>query len=317
MAHCLCDMSVKKKYLLVLAGPTASGKTALSVQLAKRYRTDIISADSRQIYREMIIGTASPSLTEMDGVKHHFVREISIKKPYDVATFEKEALARISRLFDHHDLVILTGGSGLFIDAICLGLDNMPETKPGIREAVNNLYAQNGLAGLQEKLKALDPVYYETVDLQNPRRLQRALEVCLQTGKPYSFYRKRNTTPRSFEVIWLALQTDRLELVNRINLRVEEMMTRGLLEEARGLYAFKELNALNTVGYQELFRYFDKKVSLEEAVEEIKVNTRQYAKRQMTWFRKNKQYTWFSNSQLNEIISFINQETGQGTEMTL
>lgn len=317
MALCLCDMPEMKKYLLVLTGPTASGKTALSVQLAKRYQTDIISADSRQIYKEMIVGTASPSAIEMDGVKHHFVREISIQKPFDVATFESEALARINQLFNHHDIVILTGGSGLFIDAVCFGLDNIPETQAGIREAVNQLYVQKGLSGLQEKLKALDPVYYEKVDLQNPRRLQRALEVCLQTGKPYSYFRKRMTTPRPFEVIWIALEVDRLELINRINLRVEDMMTRGLLEEARGLYPFRKLNALNTVGYQELFRYFDRLISLEEAVEEIKVNTRQYAKRQMTWFRKNKQYKWFTNSQLSEMIHFIDQEIGQGNEVGL
>lgn len=283
---------MEKKYLIVIAGPTASGKTDTAIAVAKHFGTEIVSADSRQFYKEMNIGTAVPTPAQLALVKHHFVQHKSIHVNYDVAQFEKEGLALLANLFSKRQFVVLTGGSGLYIEALCNGLDNMPEIDPAIRSKLTSLLENEGLAALQRMLQKLDPLYYVEVDRDNPRRLQRALEVCLQTGKAYSYFRKRHTTPRSFETIWLALERDRTELINRINLRVESMMDMGLVQEARKLFPYRQLNALNTVGYKELFSYFDGAINIETAAEQIKINTRQYAKRQMTWFRKNKQYFW-------------------------
>jgi tRNA dimethylallyltransferase len=303
---------LKSKYLLALAGPTASGKTELAVTLAKQFQTEIISADSRQFYHEMKIGTAAPTNEQLSAAKHHFVRHTSIHKPIDVAVFENQALKTISELHIKHDLVIITGGSGLYLDAVCRGLDNIPETGEAVRKQVNQLLDTKGLKGLQDLLRQLDPEYYKVVDLQNPRRLQRAIEVCLQTGKPFSFYRKRQPLPRPYNTIWIGINTDKIQLINRINLRVEAMIASGLIEEARNLFPFSGLNALNTVGYQELFRYFDKKISLEEAIEEIKTNTRRYAKRQLTWFRKNKEIKWFEHTDVNEIVDYVASVMNEG-----
>lgn len=300
--------SDKPLFVLVLAGPTASGKTSMAIRLAQHYHTEIVSADSRQFYREMRIGTAAPTDVELASVPHHFIRQLSVDEPYDVARYESEALALISKLHEKHQMVVLTGGSGLFIDAVCMGLDNIPETSAEVRNKVNRLFQQQGLQGLQLMLSQLDPVYYKVVDKRNPRRLQRAIEVCLQTGNPYSFYRKRQAQPRPFSVIWTALEVERTELINRINLRVEHMLSMGLLDEVRSLYPYRHLNALNTVGYQELFRYLDKTSGLEDAISDIKVNTRQYAKRQMTWFRKNKQYQWFDPAAFDRIVAFADQQ---------
>lgn len=300
--------SDKPLFVLVLAGPTASGKTSMAIRLARHYHTEIVSADSRQFYREMRIGTAAPTAEELKSVPHHFISHLTVAEPYDVARYETEALALLSKLHEKHQLVVLTGGSGLYIDAVCMGLDNIPETSAEVRNKVNALFQQQGLEGLQLMLSQLDPAYYKVVDKRNPRRLQRAIEVCLQTGNPYSFYRKRLVQPRPFKVIWTALEVERVELINRINMRVEHMLSLGLLDEVRSLYPYRHLNALNTVGYQELFRYLDKTSRLEEAISEIKVNTKQYAKRQMTWFRKNKQYQWFDSLAFDRIVAVADQQ---------
>jgi tRNA dimethylallyltransferase len=298
---------MEKKYLIVIAGPTASGKTDTAIAVAKHFGTEIVSADSRQFYKEMNIGTAVPTPAQLALVKHHFVQHKSIHVNYDVAQFEKEGLALLANLFSKRQFVVLTGGSGLYIEALCNGLDNMPEIDPAIRSKLTSLLENEGLAALQRMLQKLDPLYYVEVDRDNPRRLQRALEVCLQTGKPYSYFRQRHTTPRSFETIWLALERDRTELINRINLRVESMMDMGLVQEARKLFPYRQLNALNTVGYKELFSYFDGAINIETAAEQIKINTRQYAKRQMTWFRKNKQYFWVHPNNETAILQHITE----------
>ncbi len=295
----------ENKYLLVLAGPTASGKTVTAIKLAQHFKTEIISADSRQFYREMRIGTAVPSEAELAAAPHHFIRHRSIAQAYDVAAYENDVLTLLNEKFQTNRILILTGGSGLFIDAVCLGLDNMPETSAGVRQKVNDIYQTEGLEGLREQLRKVDPTYYKNVDKMNPRRMQRALEVYYQSGHPVSFFRKRQVQARDFEVIRLALQTDRLQLINNINLRVERMLAQGLLSEAKALYSHRSHNALNTVGYKELFAYFDKQLSLEEAVEQIKINTRRYAKRQMTWLRKNKDYQWFKPDELSDMIRYV------------
>jgi tRNA dimethylallyltransferase len=297
--------SKKEKFLIVVAGPTASGKTNAAIQIAKYFKTEIVSADSRQFYREMSIGTAVPAKSQLRECPHHFIQHISIKKNYDVGSYEKDALSLLDKLFEKHDVVVLTGGSGLYIDAVCYGLDNIPDVDPKIRDRVAELFNSEGIEGLKSELSKHDPIYYDIVDKQNPRRLQRALEVFYQTGKPYSHYRKRETNTRKFDVVWTALEVDRVDLINRINLRVEEMLAAGLAEEARKLLPYRHHNALNTVGYQEFFDFFDDKCSINEAVEKIKVNTRQYAKRQMTWFRKNQNYKWFNPSDAKALLDYL------------
>ena len=294
-------MSDKNKTLIVIAGPTASGKTAFSIELAKALNTVILSADSRQFYKEMCIGTAAPTDDELSQAKHYFVHHISIEDKYDVADYERDVLQLLDELFKTHDAVIMTGGSGLFIDAVCNGIDAMPDVQPGIREKVQKLLDEGGLKALQDevqRLDRLDPEYYAIVDQQNPRRLQRALEVCYQTGQPFSSFRSGNAVHRDFDIKKYALLWDRQALIERIDKRVDMMMEQGLLEEAKALYPKRHLNALNTVGYKELFAYFDGLCTLEEAVEQIKIHTRQYAKRQMTWLRKDKGYTWITPDEL-------------------
>ena len=286
-----------KKTLVVIAGPTASGKTAFAIKVAEALNTVILSADSRQFYKEMSIGTAAPTEDELSQAKHYFVHHISIEDKYDVADYEHDAIQLLDELFKTHDAVVMTGGSGLFIDAVCNGIDAMPDVEPKIREKVEKLYHDEGLLGMQEVLKLLDPDYYAIVDQQNPRRLQRALEVCLQTGQPYTTFRTNSVAKRDFKIEKYALLRDKQELYNRINIRVEQMLAEGLVEEARGLYPYRHMNALNTVGYKELFAYFDGKCNLSEAVEQIKLNTRHYAKRQMTWLRKNNEYQWIVKSE--------------------
>ena len=287
---------IRHRSLIVIAGPTASGKTEAAIQMAKDHHTEILNADSRQFYREMTIGTAAPTPKELLEVKHHFVQHISIFDHYDVAMYERDAMRLLRQLFLCHDTVVLTGGSGLFIDAVCNGIDAMPDIAPILREQVNSLYRDGGLAALQEEVQRLDPEYYAIVDRKNPRRLQRALEVCLQTGRPYSVFRTQAVAQRDFDIVKYALLWDRQELNNRINQRVERMLAQGLVDEARRLYPYRHLNALNTVGYKELFDYFDGKSTLVEAVEQIKLNTRHYAKRQMTWLRKDPSYQWIERS---------------------
>lgn len=286
--------------LIIISGPTASGKTAAAIQLAKKLNTVIINADSRQFYKEMSIGTAVPSPQELHEVKHYFVQNISIFDDYDVATYEKQVMKLLPKLFAKHDQVVLTGGSGLFIDAVCKGIDSMPDISQETRQRVTTLFEEQGLEALQAEVQCLDPDYWAIVDQKNPRRLQRALEVCYQTGKTFSSFRLKKTAPRDFTIVKYALLWDKQELYNRINRRVEVMLSQGLVDEARSLYPYRRFNALNTVGYKELFDFFEGKCSLEEAVEQIKLNTRHYAKRQMTWLRKDKDYQWITS--VDEIL---------------
>lgn len=291
------------KTLIVIAGPTASGKTAAAIQVAKALNTVIINADSRQFYKEMCIGTAVPSPKELQEVKHYFVQNISILNDYDVATYEQDALLLLRKLFLEHDKVVLTGGSGLFIDAVCKGIDTMPDIDQTVRERVENLYNDGGLTALQQEVQRLDPEYWSIVDQKNPRRLQRALEVCYQTGKTFTSFRTKSSAKRDFNIVKYALLREKQDLYNRINHRVEIMLSQGLVDEARRLYPYRRRNALNTVGYKELFEYFDGKFSLNEAVEQIKLNTRHYAKRQMTWLRKDTEYQWVEPRSIETVIA--------------
>ena len=293
------------KTLVVIAGPTASGKTAFSIALAKALDTVIISADSRQFYKEMSIGTAAPTPDELSQVKHYNVHNISIEDKYDVAEYEKDVLNLLNTLFKEHDSVILTGGSGLFIDAVCNGIDEMPDITAETRGKVENLYREGGLRALQNVVQQLDPEYFFIVDQQNPRRLQRALEVCLQTGKTFTSYRQRQAAPREFNIIKFALLWDRETLNQRIDMRVDLMMEQGLMAEAQNLYPMRHLNALNTVGYKELFVYFDGYCTLKEAVEQIKIHTHQYAKRQMTWLHKDERYIWVKPDEMEKVLGII------------
>lgn len=296
------------KYLIVIAGPTASGKTATAIEIAKALNTVIISADSRQFYKEIPIGTAAPTKEELAQVQHYMIHNLNVEDRYDVADYEKDVLILLKQLFLDHDTVVMTGGSGLFIDAVCNGLDSIPDISEDTRIKVNELYLEGGLIALQNELQNIDPEYYDTVDKYNPRRLQRAIEVFYQTGLPYSSFRKNNVKKRDFKIIKLAILWDRNELITRINKRVENMVHDGLVEEARNMYHKRHLNSLNTVGYKEIFRYFDGKISLNEAIEQIKISTRQYAKRQMTWLRKNNDYQWFSIDEIPKMIEYINSE---------
>lgn len=274
-----------------MAGPTAVGKTKLCVQLAKTLQTEVVSADSRQLYRELSIGTAKPSSAEMDGVPHHFIGSHSIKDPVNAGRYERECLALLDRLFRKKDVVILSGGTGLYINAVCVGLDDMPPVDSDLREQLlTRLHQPGGLTALQQELILLDPVYAQATDLQNPIRVTRALEVCLSTGQPYSSFRQRQPAQRPFRSILVALERLRDELYKRIDTRVETMLTAGLVDEVRSLLPYRHLSALQTVGYQEVFPYLDGTYSYEEMVLLLKRNTRRYAKRQLTWFRNQGNY---------------------------
>ena len=297
---------MKDKYLVVIAGPTASGKTATAIKVAKALGTEIISADSRQFYKELPIGTAAPTPEEQSEVQHYMIHNLNVEDKYDVADYEQDVLDLLKKLFVNHDTVVLTGGSGLFIDAVCKGLDSIPDISEDVRNKVDELYKKGGLIALQNEVERLDPEYYNVVDKYNPRRLQRAVEVCYQTGLTYTSFRKNTVKQRDFKIIKVALLWERNELISRINLRVENMVKEGLLEEVKSMCSKRHLNSLNTVGYKELFEYFDGKVSLNEAIENIKINTRQYAKRQMTWLRKNNDYKWFAVDEQEEMLKYIN-----------
>ncbi|MFC0516248.1 tRNA (adenosine(37)-N6)-dimethylallyltransferase MiaA [Mucilaginibacter angelicae] len=278
--------------LIVVAGPTAVGKTAAAIRLAQHFNTVVVSADSRQFFREMSIGTAKPDESELAAAKHYFINSHSISESFSVGDFEKQGLALLDELFKTHDKVILAGGSGLYIKAICEGFDDLPVADPAVREKLN-LELEEGILSLQEKLKQVDPDYYAEVDLNNPQRIIRALEVFETSGKPFSSYRNATINKRPFNIIKLALDMPREKLYERINLRVDLMAKQGLVEEVKSLLSHRELNALNTVGYSELFDHFDGKTSLDEALLLIKQNTRRFAKRQLTWFRKDKGFVWF------------------------
>ena len=293
---------MENKHLIVLSGPTASGKTATAIKLAKAFDAEILSADSRQFYKELSIGTAAPTAEELAQVKHHFVHNLSIEDKYDVADYEKDVLSYLKEYFKTKNVVVMTGGSGLFIDAVCNGLDEIPDISEDVRNRVTRMLELDGLEALQKEVEHVDPEYFQIVDRQNPRRLQRALEVYYQTGRPYSTFRQKNVAKRDFDIIKLAILWDRDKLIERINKRVDLMMEQGLLEEVKTVYPKRHLNSLNTVGYKELFDYLDGKCTLEQSVEQIKINTRQYAKRQMTWLRKNNDYQWFTIDETDEII---------------
>ena len=296
---------MENKHLIVLAGPTASGKTATAIRLAKAFDAEIISADSRQFYKELSIGTAAPTPDELAQVKHLFVHNLSIEDKYDVADYEKDVLDYLKQYFKTHDVAVMTGGSGLFIDAVCNGLDSIPDISVETRAKVTQLYEDGGLEALQREVEKNDPQYYQEVDRRNPRRLQRAVEVFYQTGIPYSTFRQRKVVKRDFDIIKLAILWDRDKLIERINRRVDLMMEQGLLDEVRSVYPKRHLNSLNTVGYKELFDYLDGKCTLQQAVEQIKINTRQYAKRQMTWLRKDKDYRWFTIEETDKMITLL------------
>lgn len=293
--------------LIVITGPTACGKTALTVQLAKQLGTEIVSCDSRQFYKEMTIGTAKPLPQEMDGVPHHFINSHPITDEINAGQYELLALEIIHNLFQTHSHVILTGGSGLFIDAVLRGFDHMPAIKPGLRENLNKRLAVEGLTPLVKELTKLDPKYASQADLSNPKRVIRGLEVCLSGDKTYTELRTNARKKRNFDVLKIVLDRPRQELYNRINLRVDLMMAEGLLNEVKLLIPFRNQNALNTVGYKELFDYLDGKTSLEEAVELIKRNSRRYAKRQLTWFRRSQDYHWVHPDNVDEITQLISQ----------
>jgi len=294
-----------RKFLLVIVGPTASGKTSKAIEIAQYFNTEIISADSRQFYKELKIGVASPTQEELSKAKHHFIGNLSITEYYNVYKYENEALELITKLFNKHDFLVLAGGSGLYIDAICKGIDELPDHDENIRKELLKNFEENGIEYIRQKLKMLDYEYYKTVDIANHKRLFRAIEVCLLTGKPYSSLRKNQLRHRPFNIITFGLMMNRDKLYERINNRVDSMIETGLLEEAQTLLPFRNLNALNTVGYKEIFEYFDGKISLEKAIEDIKTHTRRYAKRQFTWFKKDKNINWIDIDNNENFIDII------------
>jgi len=295
----------KNPLLVVITGPTAVGKTKLCIDLAKEYQTEIISCDSRQFYKEISIGTAKPSTNELNKIKHHFIGHLSIKDDYNASEFEKDAIKNLEELFKKKKNVFMTGGSGLYIDAVCNGIDYLPNPSPELRENLKTKYKKEGLLSIQKQLKILDPEYYNIVDIKNPNRILRALEVCIESGEKYSELRKNIKKERSFRILKIALNIEREELFQRINSRVDTMMENGLLEEAKNVFPLRNHNALKTVGYREIFEYFENKIELNQAIENIKTNSRRYAKRQLTWLNKDEEYHWFQPNQKEEIIRLI------------
>ena len=294
-----------KKTLIVITGPTAVGKTALCLEIAKHFDIPIINADSRQIYKELRIGTASPTSEQMQQVPHFFVGSLSLNDYYSASLFEQQVLECLEQQFQTNDYALLSGGSMMYIDAVCDGIDDIPTIDDKTRELMKQRLAEEGLKALVEELKRLDPEYYEIVDRQNPRRVVHALEICTMTGKTYTSFRKREKRQRPFRIIKIGLNRPREELYQRINQRVDQMMQQGLLEEAKSLYPMRQMNALNTVGYKELFDYLEGRWPLEEAVERIKGNTRRYARKQLTWYKKDPQIRWFHPQETEQIISYI------------
>lgn len=296
------------KYLIVIAGATASGKTSVGIALAQHFDTEILSADSRQFYKELSIGTAKPTPEELTAAKHHFVDCLSIATPYSAGDFERDALEKLTEIFEKKDLALMVGGSGLFIQAVTDGFDTFPEVPPHIRTELTQLFENEGITALQTELARCDLAYYERVDLNNPQRLIRALEVCRATGRPYSAFRQQTKNPRPFQTIFIVLERPRAELHDRINRRVDAMLAAGLLEEVRRVLPYKNQNALQTVGYQEFYPYFEGEYDLEEAIRLVKRNSRRYAKRQETWFRRVAETRTFHPEQLDEIIVYIEEK---------
>lgn len=283
---------MNNKRLIVVVGPTAVGKTAECIRLAGMLGTEIVSADSRQFYKEMNIGVARPSVSELATIPHHLIAHISVSQDYNAAMYERDASEVIGKLFQEKDDVVLTGGSGLYVNAVCNGMDDIPDKNESIRQELNDLFDKQGLEPLQRELQEKDPEYWEIVDKRNHIRLIRALEVCRQTGRTFSSFRSQKKTKRDFDIIKIGIRRSRENLLERIYRRVDCMIEQGLIEEVRGLYGYRNLQALNAVGYKEIFDFLDGKTSLQEAVELIKINTRRYAKRQMTWFCKDKEIQW-------------------------
>ena len=297
-----------EKTLIVITGPTAVGKTALCLDIAKNFDIPIINADSRQIFRELKIGTARPTEEQMQEVKHYFVGILGLEDYYSASLFEQQVLELLDQQFQTHDYALMAGGSMMYIDAVCDGIDDIPTIDDATRDLMKKRLAEEGLEKLCEELKILDPDYYDIVDRQNPRRVVHALEICTMTGKPYTSFRKREKRERPFRIIKIGLNRPREELYERINRRVDQMMAEGLLDEVQSLYPRRSLNALNTVGYKELFDYIDGRWPLEEAVERIKGNTRRYARKQLTWYKKDEQIRWFHPDDKETIINYISQK---------
>lgn len=295
----------KEKTLVSVVGPTAIGKTALAIQLAQYFDTEIISADSRQFFKEMEIGTAKPNINELGAAKHHFIDSHSIQQLFSTGDFEVEGLKKLEEIFAHHDLAIMVGGSGLYVNALINGLDEMPEIDLSIRTQLNEQFKIEGIAPIQSKLAEVDPEYFSKVDQQNPQRMIRGLEVFLSTGQKLSSMLSATKKERPFNIVKIGLNTDRAMLYNRINSRVDQMISSGLIKEVESLSAFRTYNALNTVGYSEIFEYLDEKISLEDAISSIKQNTRRFAKRQLTWFRRDEEINWFEPDQGNQVIDHI------------
>ncbi|HWR99019.1 MAG TPA: tRNA (adenosine(37)-N6)-dimethylallyltransferase MiaA [Prolixibacteraceae bacterium] len=291
--------------LIVLLGPTGVGKTALSLSIAKHFQTEIISCDSRQLYREMSVGTAVPEKELQELVPHHFIQSHSITDRYNAARFESDVLELLKSLFLKHPVVLMTGGSMLYIDAVCKGIDDLPDIDPELRTTLVERMKQEGIENLRAELKLLDPEYYREADLQNPARIIHALEICYMTGRSFSSQRTKTSKERDFRIVKIGLNRDRTELYDRINMRVDAMMQSGLEEEARRLFPYRDLNNVHTVGYRELFDYFEGLCTREEAVERIKANTRKYARKQLTWFRKDPGIHWFHPDQSAGILEFL------------
>lgn len=291
--------------LIIVLGPTGVGKSDISIQLAKHYHSEIVSADSRQFFRELSIGTAVPSSEDLKIVPHHFIQNKSIHDYYNVSEYETEALHLINNLFVKVNPVILTGGSMLYVDTVCNGIDDIPTVDPEIRDDVIRWYEQNGIEALRQRLLEIDPEYYQIVDLNNPKRLLHAVEIHQMTGLPLTSFRKKTIKERPFRIIKIGINQDRKVLYERINQRVLKMMDAGLLEEAKTVYPYRKLNSLNTVGYKELFSYLDGECTLDEAIDLIQRNTRKYARKQLTWFRRDEKIEWFEPEQIQEIIEFV------------
>ncbi|SFI73965.1 tRNA (adenosine(37)-N6)-dimethylallyltransferase MiaA [Myroides guanonis] len=297
-----------KNYLIVIVGPTAIGKTALAIEIAKRYKSEILSCDSRQFFKEMTIGTAVPSKEELASVPHHFIQNKSIFENYSVGDFEREGIALLDELFEKNPIQVMVGGSGLYVNAILNGLDDFPNIDPSIRIKLNTLLEKEGIEYLQEQLKELDPEHYQRVAIKNPQRVIRALEICLGTGKTYSSFLNQKKNIRNFTPIVIGIQAEREIMYERINKRVDIMIQNGLIEEVTALYPYRELNALQTVGYREIFSYLNKEITLDFAIEEIKKNTRRFAKRQLTWFKKDENTHWIDyTSSTEQVVDFLDK----------
>ena len=293
--------------LIVLIGPTGVGKTELSLSIAENYHTSILSADSRQLYADLKIGTAAPTPDQLARVPHYFVGTLQLTDYYSAAQYEADAIKKLDELFKEHEVVVLTGGSMMYVDAVCKGIDDIPTVDAETRQLMLERYEQEGLERLCAELKLLDPEYYQIVDLKNPKRVIHALEICYMTGKTYTSFRTRTPKERPFHILKIGLKREREELYDRINRRVDQMMEEGLLEEARRVYPYRHLNSLNTVGYKELFNYFDGEWTLPFAIEKIKQNSRIYSRKQMTWFKRDTDIMWFHPDQQEEILRFISQ----------